>query len=142
MADTEDPRRRFADLVKLSGLTSKFIDREAERRVLEEGVIRCGLSLDEARGMMRAVADDNDYVFESETERRVRQILDKQASKKGKISKKQFDQTASILRDFTNSSIGEQEARRQVKRIMIENGWKPRRAGILPTQRWYKSIEV
>ena len=82
MADTEDPRRRFADLVKLSGLTSKFIDREAERRVLEEGVIRCGLSLDEARGMMRAVADDNDYVFESETERRVRQILDKQATKR------------------------------------------------------------
>lgn len=142
MADTEDPRRRFADLVKLSGLTSKYIDRETERRVLEEGVIRCGLSLDEARGTMRSVAEDNDYVFESETGRRIRQVLDRHAGKKGKISKKQFDQTAEILRDFANGAIGEQEARRHVKRIMIENGWKPRRAGILPTQRWYKSVEV
>lgn len=142
MADTEDPRRRFADLVKLNGLTSKFIDRETERRVLEEGVTRFGLTLDEARGAMRSVAEDNDFVFESETGRRIRQVLDKHAGKKGKVSKKQFDQTAEILRDFSNGAIGEAEARRQVKRIMIENGWKPRRAGLLPTQRWYKSVEV
>jgi len=142
MADTEDPRRRFADLVKLNGLSSKFIDRDTERRVLEEGVMRYGLSLDEARGMMRSVAEDHDYVFESETGRRIRQVLDRHAGKKGKISKKQFDQTAEILRDFSNGAIGEAEARRHVKRIMIENGWKPRRAGILPTQRWYKAVEV
>lgn len=142
MADTEDPRRRFADLVKLNGLTSKFIDRETERRVLEEGVTRFNLTLDEARGMMRSVAEDNDYVFESETGRRIRQVLDRHAGKKGKISRKQFEQTAEILRDFSNGAIGEAEARRHVKRIMIENGWKPRRAGLLPTQRWYKSVEV
>ena len=142
MADIEDSRRRFADLVKLNGLGSKFIDRESERRILEEGVIRCGLSLDEARGVMRSVADDNDYTFETETGRRIRQVLDKHAGKKGKVSKKQFDQTAEILRDFSNGAIGEAEARRHVKRIMIENGWKPRRAGLLPTQRWYKSVEV
>lgn len=142
MADTEDPRRRYADLVKLNGLTSKFIDRETERRVLEEGVTRFGLTLDEARGMMRSVAEDNDYVFETETGRRIRQVLDRHAGKKGKISKKQFDQTAEILRDFSNGAICEAEARRHVKRIMIENGWKPRRAGLLPTQRWYKSVEV
>lgn len=142
MAEIEDPRRRFADIIKLNGLTSRFIDRETERRVLEEGVTRFGLTLDEARGMMRAVAEDNDYTFESETGRRIRQVLDRHAGKKGKISKKQFDQTADILRDFSNGAIGEAEARRQVKRIMIENGWKPRRAGLLPTQRWYKSVEV
>lgn len=142
MADTEDPRRRFTDIVKLNGLTSKFIDRETERRVLEDGVTRFGLTLDEARGMMRSVAEDNDYTFESETGRRIRQMLDRHAGKKGKISKKQFDQTAEILRDFSNGAIGEAEARRHVKRIMIENGWKPRRAGLLPTQRWYKSVEV
>ncbi|HYH37434.1 MAG TPA: hypothetical protein VD860_04365 [Azospirillum sp.] len=142
MADTEDPRRRFADLVKLNGLTSKFIDRETERRVLEEGVTRFNLTLDEARGMMRSVAEDNDYVFETETGRRIRQVLDRHAGKKGKISRKQFEQTAEILRDFSNGAIGEAEARRHVKRIMIENGWKPRRAGLLPTQRWYKSVEV
>lgn len=142
MADTDDSRRKFADLVKLNGLTNKFIDRETERRILEEGVVRFGLTLDEARGTMLTVADDNDYVFESETGRRIRQVLDQHAGKKGKISKKQFDQTAAILRDFSNKAVGEEEARRQVKRIMIENGWKPRRAGLLPTRGWYKSVEV
>ncbi|PWC31255.1 hypothetical protein [Azospirillum sp. TSO35-2] len=143
MADTlDDPRRKFADLVKLNGLASKYIDRDTERRVLEDGVVRCGLSLDEARGVLRAVAEDNDYVFQSEAGRRIRQVLDKHAGKKGKISKKQFEQTASILRDFSNEAIGEEEARRHVKRIMIENGWKPRRAGLLPTKGWYKKVEV
>ena len=33
----DDPARRFADLVKLSGLQSKFIDRAQEQRLLEEG---------------------------------------------------------------------------------------------------------
>lgn len=142
MADNDDPRRKFADLVKLNGLTSKFIDRETERRILEEGIVRCGLTLDEARGTLRSVAEDNDFVFESETGRRIRQVLDRHAGKKGKISKKQFEQTAEILRDFSNGTIGDEEARRHVKRIMIENGWKPRRAGLLPTQRWYKNVEV
>ncbi|MBP2308475.1 hypothetical protein ACHMW5_18790 [Azospirillum melinis] len=138
----EDCRRKFADLVKLNGISSKYIERDTERRILEDGVVRCGLTLEEARGVMRCVADDYDLVFESETDRRIRQVLDKHAGKKGKIGKKQFNQTASILRDFSNDSISEEEARRHIKRIMTDNGWQPKRAGLIPTKRWYRKIET
>lgn len=139
---TDDARQRFADLVKLNGLSSKFLDRETERRILEEGVTRYDLSLDDARGLLRTVAQDEGLVFESETGTRIRQVLDRHAGKKGKISKDQFLQASAILRDFSDNAIGEEEAKRKIKRIMIDNGWKPRRAGLLQTRRWFNSIDA
>jgi hypothetical protein len=134
--------RRFADLVKLNGLGCRLIDRSQERHLLEEGVTRFGLTLDEARGVLRSVAEDNNYVFESEAGRRIKQLMTRHAGKSGLISKGQFRRTAEVLRDFSDNAINEAEARRQLKRIMIENGWRPRRAGLLRTRRWYKRVEV
>ncbi len=134
--------RRFADLVKLNGLGRRFIDRAQERHLLEEGVTRFGLTLDEARGVLRSVAEDNGYVFESESGRRIQQLLGRHAGKKGLVSKGQFRRTAEVLRDFSDNTINEAESRRQLKRIMMDNGWRPRRAGLLRTRRWYKQIQV
>ncbi|HEX3398978.1 MAG TPA: hypothetical protein VHT74_01490 [Acetobacteraceae bacterium] len=134
--------RRFADLVKLNGLGSRFIDRTQERHLLEEGVTKFGLTLDEARGVLRSVAEDNGYVFESEAGRRIQQVLGRHAGKNGMISRRQFRRTADVLRDFSDNAIGEAEARRQIKRIMIENGWRPRRAGMLRTRRWYRQVQL
>ncbi len=134
--------RRFADLVKLNGLGSRFIDRTQERHLLEEGVTKFGLTLDEARGVLRSVAEDNGYVFESEAGRRIQQVLGRHAGKNGMISRRQFRRTADVLRDFSDNAIGEAEARRQIKRIMIENGWRPRRAGLLRTRRWYRQVQL
>jgi Flp pilus assembly CpaF family ATPase len=134
--------RRFADLVKLQGVGSRFLDREQERRLLEEGVTKFGLTLDEARGTLRAVADDNGYVFESEAGRRVEQVMSRHAGKRGLVSRRQFRATAQVLRDFSDNAITEPEARRRVKQIMIDNGWRPRRAGLLRTRRWYRQVQV
>jgi hypothetical protein len=134
--------RRFADLVKLNGLGSRFIDRTQERHLLEEGVTKFGLTLDEARGVLRSVAEDNGYVFESEAGRRIQQVLGRHAGKNGMISRRQFRRTADVLRDFSDNAIGEAEARRQIKRIMIESGWRPRRAGMLRTRRWYRQVQL
>jgi Flp pilus assembly CpaF family ATPase len=134
--------RRFADLVKLQGVGSRFLDREQERRLLEEGVTKFGLTLDEARGVLRSVADDNGYIFESEAGRRVEQVMSRHAGKRGLISRRQFRATAQVLRDFSDNAITEPEARRRVKQIMIDNGWRPRRAGMLRTRRWYRQVQV
>ncbi len=138
----DDPSRRFADLVKLSGWQTKVIDRAQEQHLLEEGVTRFGLTLDEARGIMRAVAEDSHYVFEGETVRRIEQVMARQAGRRGRISRSQFMHTAQVLRDFSNNSISDLEARRQLKRVMIENGWQPRRAGLLRTRRWFRAIQA
>jgi hypothetical protein len=142
MVRSDDNARRFADLVKLNGLGCRFIDRTQERHLLEEAVTRLGLPLDEARGALRSVAEDNGYVFESEAGRRIQQVLSRHAGKSGLISRRQFRRTAEVLRDFSDNAIGEAEARRQLKRIMIENGWRPRRAGFLRSRRWYRRVEL
>jgi Flp pilus assembly CpaF family ATPase len=134
--------RRFADLVKLQGVGSRFIDREQELRLLEEGVTKFGLTLDEARGVLRSVAEDNGYVFESEAGRRVEQVMSRHAGKRGLISRRQFRATAQVLRDFSDNAITEPEARRRIKQIMVDNGWRPRRAGLLRTRRWYRQVQL
>jgi len=134
--------RRFADLVKLNGIGRPFIDRTQERHLLEEGVTRFNLTLDEARGTLRSIAEENGYVFESEAGRRIQQVLARHAGKRGLVSRRQFRATAAVLRDFSDNAIGDLEARRQLKRIMIENGWRPRRAGLLRTRRWYRQVQV
>ena len=142
MVRNDDTARRYADLVKLNGLGRRFIDRTQERHLLEEGVTRFNLTLDEARGVLRSVAEDNGYVFEGECGRRIQQVLSRHAGRSGMISRRQFRRTAEVLRDFSDNAIGEAEARRQIKRIMIENGWRPRRAGLLRTRRWYRLVEL
>jgi len=142
MVRNDDSVRRFADLVKLNGLNRRFLDRVQERHLLEEAVTKFNLTLDQARGVLRSVAEDNSYIFESEAGRRIEQVLSRHAGKNGLISRRQFRRTAEVLRDFSDNAIGEAEARRQLKRIMIDNGWRPRRAGLLRTRRWYRQIEL
>jgi len=134
--------RRFADLVKLQGVGSRFIDRDQERRLLEEGVTKFGMTLDEARGVLRSVGDDNGFVFESEAGRRIQQVMTRHAGKRGLISRRQFRSTAEVLRDFSDNAISEPEARRRIKQIMVDNGWRPRRAGMLRTRRWYRQVQL
>ena len=138
----DDQARRYADLVKLHGLQTKQIERPEERRLLEEGITRFNLTLDEARGILRSIAEDNEYTFESEIAKRIRQVLARSAGRRGLISRSQFEHSSQILRDFSDNTISEIEARRQLKRIMLDNGWRPRRAGLLRTRRWFRQIEA
>lgn len=138
----DEAQRRFADLVKIHGLKTKFIERSQEVRLLEEGVTRYNLSLDQARAVMRDVAEENGYVFESEHRRRAEQLLSRHAGRDGTISRRDFDSTAQILRDFSEKTIGEGEARRQLKQIMMQNGWRPGRAGLTRSRKWYEQVEV
>jgi hypothetical protein len=133
---------RFAEVVKLNGLGTRVIDRNQERRLLEEGIGRFGLTLDEARGTLHTVAADNNYVFESQIAQRVAQILARDAGKKGRISKRQFNNASETLRDFSDETISGAEAKRRVKRIMVENDWKPRPAGPFRSKRWFKQVVV
>lgn len=138
----DDQARRYADLVKLHGLQTKLIDRAQERHLLEEGVTRFNLGLDDARGILRAIAEDNGYTFESETGKRIQQVLARHAGRRGMVSRREFVNLTQVLRDFSDNTISEPEARRQLKRIMLDNGWRPRRAGLLRTRRWFRQIEV
>lgn len=133
---------RFAEVVKLNGLGTRVIDRNQERRLLEEGIGRFGLTLDEARDTLRTVAEDNNYMFESQIAQRTQQILARDAGKKGRITKRQFNHAAEMLRDFSDGTVNAADARRRVNRIMVENGWRPVPAGLFRTKTWYKQVDA
>lgn len=139
---SEDTLRRYTDLIRITGMKNKYIDNAQEVRLLEEGVTRFDFSLEEARRHLRKVAEENGYVFESQEGRRVEQMMGRHAARTGTISREQFESTAAILRDFTEKSIGEEEARRQLKRLMLQNGWRPRRSGLFWSKKWFAQVEV
>ena len=109
-----DTLRRYTDLIKLTGMKNRYIDRAQELRLLEKGVVSFDMSLEDARRTLRKVAEENGYVFESQEGRRVEQLMTRHAGRSGTISRAQFESTAQILRDFSEQSVGEEEARRQL----------------------------
>jgi len=138
----DDTLRRYTDLVRLNGMKTRYIDRAQELRLLEKGVTNFRLTLDDARRALRKVAEEDGYVFESEEGRRVEQLMSRHAGRSGTISRAQFESTAQILRDFSEKSIGEEDARRQLKRLMLQNGWRPRRSGLTWSRRWFEQVKV
>lgn len=142
MSETVDQRKsRFAEYVKVQAFGSRFIDRANEKRILEEGVTRFDLSLDESRQIMLGVGSNEGYSFESDADRRMADILQGYANN-GKVDCRQFGDAVSIHRRFCGNELSEDEAKKRVKRIMESEGLRPRSKGLLSGKRWYNKIDL
>ncbi|HEV7457042.1 MAG TPA: hypothetical protein VGN96_09715 [Roseococcus sp.] len=134
---------RFAELVKLHMQGRRFLDREQERRLLEEGVGRYGLTLEEATGVVRAHAEGTEIALEGDLSRSGGQLLRTMADRHGRISREDFGKVASFYRMRAGAGLSQAEAERRVKRLMEEMELQPRRSGrLLRTRRWYRAIEA
>lgn len=137
------PSTRFAELVKLHMQGRRFLDREQERRLLEEGVGRYGLTLEEATGVVRAHADGTEIALEGDLGRSGGQLLRTMADRQGRVSREDFGKVASFYRMRAGGGLTQAEAERRVKRLMEEMELQPRRSGrLLRTRRWYRAIEA
>lgn len=141
MADIDDGKRKFADYVRLHAVDQRFITREEEKRILQEGILRFGLDLAEANGILLAVSAEEKIALERVEEERIRRILARFARKGKAISRADFEQTAATYREFANGAVSEAEARRSVKRMMETEGYAPRRTRwLIGSKRWYRAI--
>ena len=140
MAVSDDDKKRFIDLIKLHTLDRRYIDHETEQRLLEEGITRFGIGLDEARGILSGVAAEHGISVARDTERRVRDILSTFATRKGMVSKRDFDHAQAIFKQFTAGGIDEPGAQRRLKKIMGEAGLKARHAGFMLSRKWFRQI--
>lgn len=141
MAVSEDVKKRFAEYVKVQALGGRFIDRETEKKILEDGVMRFELGLDDGRQIMLGVASDQGYAFETEAERRIAEILEDYADN-GRIDRRQFGDAVGFYRRFCAFGVSEEDAKKRIKKIMVANGWKAKRNGMLGTRRWFNKVEV
>jgi hypothetical protein len=137
------PQARFAELVKLHMQGRRFLDREQERKLLEEGVGRYGLTLEEATGLVRTQAEGGEIALEGDLGRAGGQLLRTMADRQGRISREDFEKVSKFYRMRAGASLSQADAERRVKRLMEELELQPRPSGkLLRTRRWYRAIEA
>lgn len=142
MPNMEGPdAARFGELVRLHTQGRRFLDRDEERRLLEEGVTRYRLRLDEARGIVRAAAAEDDITLEQEVNASSTQLLRTMADRRQRIARKDFDRVVAFYRARAGRNLTSLDAQRRVKRLMEECELRPARSGrIIRTRRWYRQI--
>ena len=142
-SDTPAARGRFDELVKLHLQGRRFLDRDQETRLLEEGVTRYALTLDQASGVLRAAAEQDEVATERELERSAAQLLRTLADRRARVSRDDFRKAVAFYRARAGAGLSQAEAERRVKRLMEQADLVPRRAGrLVPTRRWYRAIEA
>ena len=126
-----DGRRRFADTVRIEAMNGGFIRADEERRLLQDGMARYNLSLEEARGVLLSTVNDQGFSLQRATEAEIRDlILVQSARNRGRrLSKAEFQQAVEMYRAKTKGRVTVDEARLRVKAIMEENNVQPKRAG-------------
>lgn len=136
-------RTRFGELVRLHTNGRRFLDREAERKLMEEGLTRYNLSFDEARGVVRAAVADSDVALEHELAGTSTELLRTLADRRGQVGRDDFEKAVAFYRARAGKRLTLAEARQRVKGLMEEADLQPARAGrLIRTRRWYRQIEA
>jgi hypothetical protein len=140
MAGQRQDKKHFSDFVRIHAINGNLITRDAEANILKEGVTRFHLELEEANGILLAVAGEHDIALVSEVEATVGTLLE-QLVTKGKIGQKEFEDAVAIYKRLTNGSLSDLEVRRRVKQMIEEHGWRARKTrAIFGTRKWFRRI--
>lgn len=143
MAVADEVRRRYAEYIRLQVFDERFLSRDRERKILGEGVTRFEIPLEDARSILMAVASEQDFIFEKDVDRLVKEIMQAFAANDGCIGPTEFRHAVNIYKQLSSGRISEGEARRRIKQAMMDNDWKPGRANVLPplgTRKWFSEI--
>jgi hypothetical protein len=142
VADPET-RRRFADMIRIEGMNGGFIRTQDERRLLQEGMARFHLTLDEANGTLLATANEHKIVLQRSADDGTREFLNMQANRNGqrRLSRADFDQAVEMYRTKTRGRVSTEEAKSRVKALTVEEGITAKRSGwLIRSKRWFNSI--
>ncbi|MBT5265613.1 MAG: hypothetical protein HOL85_12330 [Rhodospirillaceae bacterium] len=139
----EEARRRYIDFIRIQAMDTSFIRREEEKRLMQEGMVRFNLGLEEARGLLLATANEQGYVLQRGAEEEMGQMMAMQAQRtRGrKMSRTEFSQMMEMYRAKSKGAMTDVEMQSRLKALMQKNEIRPKRAGwIIRTKRWYNSI--
>ena len=133
-------RDQYGDLVRLQVSGRRLITEDRENALLQDGVMRFGLSLEEARGRVRSAAEDRRVVLQRDIDESAGFLLRDSADRKGRLKRKDFNRVARFYKLRAEGMLTEPEVRQRVKSIMQQQNFTPRGAGILWTRRWFNKI--
>ena len=143
MTVADDLKRRYGEYVKLQVFDEKYLSRDRERKILGEGVTRFEIPLEDARSILLAVASENDFIFEKDVDKLVKEIMQAFAASDGNIGPNEFRHAIAIYKQLSSGHVTELEAKRRLKQMMLDNDWKPGRGNLIPpigTRKWFREI--
>ena len=139
-SDLSKTKAKYADFVRIHATEDKVINRDDEKKILEEGLKHFGLEFQDAQGTLLSVASERDIALISRVERLIDTNLE-QKLKRGKISKQDFDDIVAVYGKLTNDSISKTKIRKRVKEMMVNHGWTgKRRRWLFNSKRWFNRI--
>ena len=139
-SDLSKTKAKYADFVRIHATEGKVINRDDEKKILEEGLTHFGLEFQDAQGALLSVASERDIAIISRVERIIDTNLAQQV-KRGKISKQDFDDIVAVYGKLTNESTAKTEIRKRVKQMMLNRGWTgKRRRWLFNSRRWFNRI--
>ena len=139
-SDLSKTKAKYAEFVRIHAIEGKVINRDDEKKILEEGLTHFGLEFQDAQGTLLSVASERDIALISRVESHIDTNLG-QKVKRGKISKQDFDDIVAVYGKLTNDSIPETEIRKRVKEMLLNRGWTgKRRRWLFNSKRWFKRI--
>jgi hypothetical protein len=138
MAVSDDVKKSFVDYIMLQVFDDQYIDRQEEKKIVEEGVKK-GIAVNEALAIIHQVALEKGLVLERDAEERAKEMLGRFAANDGKVDKKEFEDVVAIFQSATKGKLPEPELKRRVKKLMETNGWKAKEGGLFGSK-WYSAI--
>lgn len=138
MSMSDEMKRQLGEFIKLQVYDDKYIDRGEEKNILEEALKR-NISIDEALNVMRQISEANGYVIERDVEDQAKAMLEQFASNDGVIDKKEFEHALAIYKRATHGRVSDIKAKKCLKEIILNNGWKVKEGGLFGTK-WFSEI--
>jgi hypothetical protein len=137
MSASQTTIQQFIEFIKLKVFDDGYIDRQEEKAILEEGVKR-GIGVESGIAVIRQVAIDHGYVVERMVDERAKEILQRFATD-GQVDKKEFEDAVALYKSDCKGKVKDDEIRKRLKQIMIDNGWKAKEGGFFGTK-WFSAI--
>jgi hypothetical protein len=134
---SEEAKQRLGEFVKLNTYDDKYIDRDEEKKILQEAV-RIGISVDEGLALMRQTANANGITVERDVEDNVKDML-RTFTRDGQIDKKEFVDAVETYKAKCNNRVPEPEIKRRVKAMIQNEGWKVKEGGLFGSK-WFTEI--
>ena len=134
----DDVKKQFVEQVKLRAYDDKYVDVGEEKEILQIAISQ-NISIDSARGALRAVCENNGYVLESVLDEKAKDMLDTFASNDGVVDKKEFDDTVMTVKKAANGKISESKIKKKVKKIILDNEWNVKE-GMFKGGSWFSDI--
>jgi Ca2+-binding EF-hand superfamily protein len=135
----EPVKKQFIDFITLQVFDDQYIDRQEEKKIVEEG-IKKGLSVEESLSIMQQISSEKGWVLERDAEERTKDMLEVFATNDGKVDKKEFEDALGAFKKHSKGKIPEPELKRRLKKMMEDNGWKAKEGGLFG-KKWYSAIE-